>query len=132
MPTKFTLQIYARGFHINLVSGIHLHFGKCLNTCLWNLGTHRHKIARLSSAQFCLVMFLACFFFKILHAALFGQTRVFLVLAGSSENQSGKSALLPPPLERNPRSAPRYNRKDPKTLLLKAIEPLLLKKFKIN
>ena len=24
----------------------------CLKTCLWNLGTHRRKIMRLSSAQF--------------------------------------------------------------------------------
>ena len=28
----------------------------CLETCLWNPGTYRHKIVRLSSAQFGLVM----------------------------------------------------------------------------
>ena len=28
----------------------------CLKTCLWNPGTQRHKIVRLSSAQFGLVM----------------------------------------------------------------------------
>ena len=28
----------------------------CLKTCLWNPGTYRHKIVRLSSAQFGLVM----------------------------------------------------------------------------
>ena len=56
VPTKFTLQVYVRGIHVNLVNGIHLHFGTCLNTCLWNPGTYRHKIVRLSSAQFGLVM----------------------------------------------------------------------------
>ena len=29
----------------------------CLKTCIWNPGTYRHKIVRLSSAQFGLVMF---------------------------------------------------------------------------
>ena len=54
--TKFTLQVYVRGIHVNFVSGIHSHFGTCLNTCLWNPETYRHKIVRLSSAQFGLVM----------------------------------------------------------------------------
>ena len=53
---KFTLQVYVRGIHVNLVKGIHLHFGTCLNTCLWNPGTDRLKIVRLSSAQFGLAM----------------------------------------------------------------------------
>ena len=52
MPTKFTLQVYVRGIHVNR---IYLHFGTCLNTCIWNQGTYRHKIVRLSSAQFELV-----------------------------------------------------------------------------
>ena len=34
VPTKFTLQVYVLGIHVNFVSGIHLHFGTCLNTCL--------------------------------------------------------------------------------------------------
>ena len=55
-PTNFTLQVYVRGIHVNLLSGIHLHFGTCLNTCLWNPGTCRYKIVRLFSAQFGLVM----------------------------------------------------------------------------
>ena len=38
-----------------LVGEIHLHFGTCLKTCLWNPGTHRHKIVLLSSAYFGLV-----------------------------------------------------------------------------
>ena len=46
VPRKFTLQVYVRG--------IHLQFGTCLNTCLWN--PFRHKIKRLSSAQFGLLM----------------------------------------------------------------------------
>ena len=50
------LQVNVRRIHLNLVSGIHLHFGACLNTCFWNPGTYRHKIVRLSSAQFGLVM----------------------------------------------------------------------------
>ena len=33
-----------------------LTFWNSLNTCLWNPGTYRHKIVRLSSAQFGLVM----------------------------------------------------------------------------
>ena len=48
MPTKFTLHSYVRG--------IHLHFGTCLKFSFWNPGTYRHKIFRLSSAQFGLVM----------------------------------------------------------------------------
>ena len=54
--TKFTLQIFVRGIHWNFVIGIHLHFGTYLKTCHWNPGTYRHKIVRLSSAQFGLVM----------------------------------------------------------------------------
>ena len=38
------------------VSGINLHFGTCLNISFWNRGTFRHKIVRLYSAQFGLVM----------------------------------------------------------------------------
>ena len=56
VPTKFTVQVYVRGIHENLVSGIHLHFGACSKACLWNPGTYRHKTVRLSSAQFGLVM----------------------------------------------------------------------------
>ena len=54
--TKFTFQVYVRGIHVNLVSGSHLLFGTCLNTCLWNPATYRHKTVRLSSAQFGLIM----------------------------------------------------------------------------
>ena len=61
VPTKFTLQVYVRGIHVHLVSGIHLHFGTCLNACQWNPGTYRHKIVRLFSAQFGLVMELVFF-----------------------------------------------------------------------
>ena len=56
VPTKLTLHVYVRGIQVNLVSGIHLHFGTCLNTSLWNPGIYSHKIVRLSSAQFGLVM----------------------------------------------------------------------------
>ena len=56
VPTKFTLHSYVRGIHGNFVSGIHLHFGTCLKTSFWNPRTYRHKIVRLSSAQFGLVM----------------------------------------------------------------------------
>ena len=52
----FVTRIYSRGIHVNLVSGVHLHFGTCLNTCLWSPGAYRHKNVRLSSAQFGLVM----------------------------------------------------------------------------
>ena len=55
-PTKLTLQVYVHGIHVNLVSGIHLHFGTCFNIYLWNPGTYRHKIVRLSTAQFGLVI----------------------------------------------------------------------------
>ena len=51
------LQLFLRGIHWNFVSGNHLHFGICLKTCLWNPGRYRHKIVRLASAQFGLVMF---------------------------------------------------------------------------
>ena len=56
VPTKFALQVYIRGFHVNFVSRIHVHIATVLNFCLWNPGTCRHKIVRLSSAQFGLVM----------------------------------------------------------------------------
>ena len=62
VPTKFTLQVIVRGIHGSFVSGltfwnmIHWHFGTCLKVCLWNRGTRRHKIIRLSSAKFGLVM----------------------------------------------------------------------------
>ena len=36
----------------------------CLKTCLWNLGTYRHEIVRLSSAQFGLVTSLVLYFAK--------------------------------------------------------------------
>ena len=55
MPTKITLQV--RGIHGIFVSGIHFDFGVCVKFCLWNPGSNRHKIERLSSAQFSLVMF---------------------------------------------------------------------------
>ena len=57
VPTKFTLQVFVRGIHRNVVSRIHLHFGTCLKISLWNPGTYRHKIVLLSSAQFGLVMY---------------------------------------------------------------------------
>ena len=50
------LQVYVHGIHINLVTGIHLHFETRLNTYLWNPETYRLKIVRLSSAQFGRVM----------------------------------------------------------------------------
>ena len=53
VPTKFSLPSNVRG---NFVGGIHLHFGTCLKISFWNPGTYRHKIVRLSSAQFVLVM----------------------------------------------------------------------------
>ena len=53
---KFTLQLLVRGIHGKFASGIHLHFRTCLKISFWNPGTCRHKIARLSSAQFGLVM----------------------------------------------------------------------------
>ena len=56
IPTKFTLQIFVHGIRPIFVSGIHLHFGTSSKTCLWNPGTYRHKILRLSSEQFGLVM----------------------------------------------------------------------------
>ena len=56
VPTKFTLQVFVRGIHVNLLSGILLHIGTCLITCLWSPATCRHKVVRLSSAQFGLVM----------------------------------------------------------------------------
>ena len=56
-PTKFTLQVYVRRIHINLVSGIHLLFETCLNTCVWNPGTYRHKIVRLSSVMLNFLIF---------------------------------------------------------------------------
>ena len=56
VPTKFTLQVFKRGIHVNIVSGIHFHFGTSLSTCLWSPGTYSHKTVRLSSAQFGLVM----------------------------------------------------------------------------
>ena len=56
VSTKFTLQVFVRGIHGNFVSGFHLHFGICVKVCLWNLRRYKHKIVRLSSAQFSLVM----------------------------------------------------------------------------
>ena len=56
VPKKLTLQKFVRGIHGSLVSGIHWHFGLYLKVCLWNPGTYRHKISRLSSAQFGLVV----------------------------------------------------------------------------
>ena len=53
--TKFTLQVFC-GIHGKFVSGIHIHFGTSLKTCLWNPGIYRHKNVRLSSASFGLVM----------------------------------------------------------------------------
>ena len=57
---KCAHQIHVTGIFTrirsNFVSGIHLHFGTILKTCLWNPGTYRHKTVRLSSAQFDLVM----------------------------------------------------------------------------
>ena len=50
------LHSYVLGIHGSFVSGIHLHFGTCLKISFWNPGTYRHKIVRLSSAQFGLVM----------------------------------------------------------------------------
>ena len=58
MPTNFTLHSYVSEIHGNFVSGIHLHFSKRLKISFWNPDrTYRHKIVRLSSAQFSLVMF---------------------------------------------------------------------------
>ena len=54
VPKKFALHSYVRGIHGSFV--IHLHFGTCLKISFWNPGTYRHKIVRLSSAQFGLVM----------------------------------------------------------------------------
>ena len=56
MATTFRLQVFVRVIHRNFESGINLHLGTYLNTCPWNPGTYRHKIVRLSSAQFGLVM----------------------------------------------------------------------------
>ena len=56
VPTKFTLQVFVRRIQGSFLSGIRLHFGTCLQVCPWNPGTNRHKIVRLSSAQFGLVM----------------------------------------------------------------------------
>ena len=56
VPTKFTLQLLVRGIHWNFVSEVPLHFGTYLKTFLWNPGTYRRKIVRLSSAQFGLVL----------------------------------------------------------------------------
>ena len=44
----------------------------CLKTCLWNPGTYRHKIVRLSRSQFGLVMskfHCLCFFFTAVPGA---------------------------------------------------------------
>ena len=54
VPKKFTLHSYVCGIHGSFV--IHLHFGTCLKISFWNPGTYRHKIVRLSSTQFGLVM----------------------------------------------------------------------------
>ena len=62
MPTNLTLQLFVRGIHGNFLSGIHLHFGTCLKVSFWYPGTYKHKIVRLSSAQFGLVML---YFFPI-------------------------------------------------------------------
>ena len=56
VPTKFRLLSYVSGLQGCFVSGIHLHFGTCLNISFWNPGTYRHKTVCLSSAQFGLVM----------------------------------------------------------------------------
>ena len=50
------LQVFVRGIHEVFVGVIRLHFGTCLKIYLCNPGTYRHKIMRLSSAQFGLVM----------------------------------------------------------------------------
>ena len=55
-PTKFSLKVFVCGIHGNVASEIHLHFGKRSKTCLWIPGTYKHKIVRLSTAQFGLVM----------------------------------------------------------------------------
>ena len=54
--TKFTLQVFVREVHGNVVSGIHLVFETRLKICLWNPGRYRHKIVRLSIAQIGLVI----------------------------------------------------------------------------
>ena len=56
VPTKIALHSHVRGIHRSFFSGIHLHFGTCLRISFWNPGTYRHKIVRLSSAEFGLVM----------------------------------------------------------------------------
>ena len=42
-PSHFTLTYFVRGNYGSFVSGIHLHFGKCLKTCLWFPVTYRQK-----------------------------------------------------------------------------------------
>ena len=54
--TKFTLQAFDRGIDGNFANEIPLLFVTRLKTCLWNPGTYRHKILRLSSAQSGLVI----------------------------------------------------------------------------
>ena len=56
VPTKLTLHSYIHGIHGSFARGVYLHFGTCLKISFWNPGTYRHKIVRLSSAQFGLVM----------------------------------------------------------------------------
>ena len=56
VPKKFTLHSYVPGIHGSFVCGTPLHFGTCLKISFWNPATYRHKIVRLSSAQFGLVM----------------------------------------------------------------------------
>ena len=46
--TKLTLQISVRGNYGNFVNGILIDFGTNLNNYLWNPGTYRQKIVRLS------------------------------------------------------------------------------------
>ena len=46
--TKFTSKVFLRGGRWNFISKIHLHFGTCSKTCLWNPGTYKHKIVRLT------------------------------------------------------------------------------------
>ena len=57
VPTNLTLRSYVRGIHGSFLSGIHLRFGTCLKISFWKPGTYRHKIMRLSSAQFGLVKY---------------------------------------------------------------------------
>ena len=56
MPDEINIKVFLRGIHEIFVSWTHLYFETCLKIFLWNPGTYRHKIVRLSSPQFGLVM----------------------------------------------------------------------------